>query len=147
MRKILVESSSTVHTQKDLWEIMTAFEDYPTWCKFCKSMTMTPAEVKKGVVFHDVTTLLWIPLTIKHIITKVKPHEELHFFLPLPWGGKMWHKFYFQQYDTHSRMRTEITFDLGNWLFNKTVGYILEKRWVKLLHQGFPGLEEIKRLQ
>src|SRR5690349_4391327 len=124
MRKIVMESKSKVHSKKDLWRTMTKLEDYPKWCKYCKKITAT--EVKEGAIFHDVTTLLWIPLKISHIITKVKLHQELHFFLPLPGGGKIWHKFTFKQRRDHSLMRTEITFDLGNTLFNNTVGYILE---------------------
>ncbi|HSX09373.1 MAG TPA: hypothetical protein VLF93_04415 [Candidatus Saccharimonadales bacterium] len=147
MRKIHIQARSSIHSHKDLWKIMTAIEDYPTWCKFCKKMLTKDIKVVEGTVFHDVTTLLWIPLTIKHVITKVKPHEELHFFLPLPGGGKMWHKFTFKQKGKYSYMTSEIIFDLGSRLRNATVGRILEKRWRQLIEEGFPGFDEKKRIQ
>jgi hypothetical protein len=145
MRKIKMQARSTTLSQKDLWAIMTKIEDYPKWCKFCKSMVIT--EFEEGAVFYDVTTLLWIPIKIEHVITKIKPYEELHFFLTLPRGGKMWHKFSFKQEGNIGYMTIEVTFDLGNKFKNATAGHVLEKRWLQLIHQGFPGLEEKKHIQ
>jgi len=137
--------TKTKLSQKDLWKVLTTTEDYPKWCKYCK--LSTPTDIKEGAIFHDVTTLLWVPIRTKHIITKVKHHEELHFFSPLQGGGKLWNKNYFTDKGNHRLMTTEISFDLGNPFYNYTIGYLLKKRWLKLLKQGFPGLEEVKHLQ
>jgi len=140
-----MQAKSKIHTQKALWQAMADVQKYPNWVKYCKSVSVT--EVKEGATFHDVTTLLWIPMKIEHVITKIKPHEEIHFFLPLPGGAKMWHRFSFKQEGEYGVMIADITFDLGNRFYNATVGYILEKRWESLLRQGLPGLEDVKRIK
>src|SRR5260221_3515462 len=145
MRKIIYQSKSKTLTQKDLYNVLYATEDHPKWAKFCKSVTVT--EKKVSAIYHDVTTLLWIPLKIKHIFTKIEPYEEIQVFLPLPFGGKMWHTSSFKQQEKEALMYCEVAFDLGNRFLNATVGHILEKRWEELFKQGFPGLEETKRLQ
>ena len=124
---------------------MTTLEEYPNWCKFC--IKMMPTQIKEGAVYHDITTLLWIPLKIKHVVIKMDPHKEFHTFVPLPFGGKMWHKFSFLQEDDKAVMISEITFDLGGKLRNATIGHLLENRWMQLARQGFPGMDESKRLQ
>lgn len=145
MRKIIIHSKSDTLSHKELWKIMTTLEDYPKWCKFCKSIISS--EIKEGEIFYDTTTLLWVPLKIKHTITKIKPYEEIQYFLELPGKGKMWHKFTLQQKDKETHLISEVSFDLGNRLRNATVGHILEKRWVELIKQGCPGLTMIKRVQ
>ena len=141
-----MEAKSIKLSQKDLWRIVTTIEDYPTWCKFCQRIIAAPSKIEEGAVWIDVTTLLWIPLKIKHIVKKVRPYEELDVFLPLPIGGKMWFKFCFKQKGKYSYMTSEVSFDLGHRLIDETVGRILEKRWRELLDQGFPGLDEKKYL-
>lgn len=146
MRKIRVEARSTTLSQKDLWKIVTTIENYPKWCKFCQRILVAPPELVEGTSWVDITTLLWIPLKAKHIVTKIKPFEEFHVFLPLSGGGKMWFQFDFKQKGEHSYMTSEVTFDLRYKLINATVGYILEKRWKQLMEHGFPGLDEKKYL-
>ncbi len=128
-----------------MWKRIFAIEDYPRTMKFVKSVAIP--HVKVGTKYTDVTTLLWIPITVNHIITEVKEKEKLCFFLPLPLGAKMWHTFLFSRKGKEAIIRAEISFDLGNWLFNNTVGYILEKRWEELLLHAFPEIEDKKRVQ
>jgi hypothetical protein len=144
MRKILVRSKSKTLSQKDLWKTMTTLEDYPNWCKFC--IKMIPAKLEEGAEYHDITTLLWIPLKIKHVVIKIEPHNEFHTYVPLPGGGQMWQKFNFSHDGEKAVLLSEITFDLGSRIANATVGHILEKRWMQLARQGFPGSDEYKRL-
>jgi ribosome-associated toxin RatA of RatAB toxin-antitoxin module len=145
MRKVVMQGKSKTHSHEELWKLAADLEKYPEWVKFCKKVTIT--EIKEGETFYDVTTLLWIPLKIEHVITKLNPHEDIHFFIKLPGGGKMWHRFAFKQDGQHGLVVADISFDLGNKLYNATVGYVLEKRWENLLRHSFPGLDEIKRLQ
>ena len=144
MRRILMQARSKTFPLDAMWDRIIDLENYPKWVKYCKSMHVT--EVKEGAIFHDVTTLLWIPLKVKHIITKIKPFEELSFFLTLPGRGKMWHTATFKQEDNYAQIQAELIFDLGNRFFNATVGYVLEKRWENLMRNVFPEIEEIKRL-
>jgi ribosome-associated toxin RatA of RatAB toxin-antitoxin module len=139
MRKIVLQAKSKKHSHKELWKTVADLEKYPEWIKFCREMRVK--QVEEGQTFHDVTTLLWIPMEIEHVITKLKPHDEILFFMTLPGGGKMWHRFTFRQEDKYGHMTAEITFDLGNKLYNATVGYVLEKRWRQLLKQGFDFLD------
>src|SRR5579862_9534631 len=145
MRRLVMEAKSKKFSHKELWLAIADLEKYPEVVKYCKKITVT--EIKEGGTFQDVTTLLWIPMKITHVITKLKPHEEIHFFLPLPGGGKMWHKFSFKQDGEHGLMIADISFDLGNELYNATVGYLLEKRWEALLIHGFSGLDEVNRVE
>ncbi len=144
MRKIVVRSTSKTLTHKDLWNRITTLEEYPDWCKYC--IKMMPTKLEVGAIYHDITTLLWIPLKIKHQIIKIEPHKEFHLFLPLPGRGKMWVENKFAQEGNIGVLETEVRFDLGNRFFNATVGHVLEKRWMNLIRQGFPGLDEKKRL-
>lgn len=142
MRKIRLEAKSTTLSRKDLWRMVTNIGDYPSWCKFCQRIFDAPTKIEEGSAWIDITTLLWIPIKVKHIVTRVKLYEEFYAFLPLPGGGKMWFQFSFEQKGKDSYMNNEIMFDLGNRFINSTVGYVLEKRWIQLLRQGFPGLDE-----
>ena len=128
-----------------MWNRMVTIKDYPEWVKFCKNVMVT--NVEEGAIFYDVTTLLWIPLRIKHVITKLNPYEELCYFLTLPGGGKMWNTFSFSQQDMLAQIHAEIKFDLGTKIANATVGHALEKRWEDMMRSSFPEIEEIKRLR
>ena len=145
MRDMLFQSKSKTFSKEAMWNRMITLEDYPKWWKFCKSVTYT--EIKEGAIYYDVTTLLWIPIKIKHIVTKIKPYEELGLFLTLPFVGRMWFTLDFKQQGKDAMMNTEIKFDLGNKFYNATVGYVLEKRWEDLMLNIFTTDEEIKRLQ
>lgn len=145
MRKIVMEVKTKVLSREAMWDKIIHIERYPEWVKYCKKIDIT--EVKEGATFSDITTLLWIPMKIHHKIISIKKYKEIIFFLPLPGGGKMWHTFTFGQDHDETYMRAEIKFDLGNILFNNTVGYILEKRWENILNNAFPEIRNAKRIQ
>jgi len=145
MRKLVFRSTSKTLSEKGLWNVITTLEDYPQWCKFCTKMM--PTKLKVGAVYHDITTIMWFPFKIKHVVTRMDPHKEFHTDIILPRGGKMQHKFIISQEGDVGVLIFEVVFDLGSKFRNATVGYILEKRWMQLARHGFPGMDEVKRVQ
>lgn len=127
-----------------MWDRIVTVKDYPKWVKFCKSVTV--AKVEKGGGYRDVTTLLWIPIVINHVITKLTPKKDIWYFLTLPGGGKMWCKFSFSLEDSISQVYAEIEFDLGSRIANFAFGHILEKRWEDMIRSSFPEIEYMKRI-
>lgn len=140
-----MEGYTKVLSKEAMFDKIFHIERYPQWVKYCKKIYVN--EIKEGATFEDITTILWIPMKINHTILSIKKNKEIIFFMNLPGGGKMWHIFTFDQKGEYTYMRSEVTFDLGNQLYNNTVGYILEKRWENLMKNAFPEVKTYQRIQ
>jgi ribosome-associated toxin RatA of RatAB toxin-antitoxin module len=136
MRTLALKGSTNTLSVDDLWSRISNIDDYPQAIKFCQKVESVDA--KAGGYYIDTTTLLWVPFTIEHHITHMNYHEEVRYFLPLPLGGKMWHVFKVGEEGGRTQLEAEITFDLGNAIFNHTVGRVLKRRLRTMCIDSFP---------
>jgi ribosome-associated toxin RatA of RatAB toxin-antitoxin module len=144
MRTLRLAGTTRILSAEQIWDRISQVENYPQYVKFCRSVTAEMGE--SGPRYTDVTTLLWVPLSIEHEVVLSKPGEELHYYLPLPLGGKMWHVYRIKQQGDEAELQADIRFDLGNPIFNHTVGRVLKRRLEQMYMGVFPEMTNIRRL-
>jgi len=110
-----------------VWKYYSSIHNYPAYVPFLKKIIMTDP-VAEGSYWEDVTVILWIPMTIPHIITSLKPQQEISFTMTLPFHGTMSHVYGVKKHGEGSRVQCTITFDLGNPVINFLLGALLERR-------------------
>lgn len=121
---------------------MRDIETYPQRIKFCKKVY--DVDFKHGGSYTDVSTVLWIPATVRHEIVSVKYPTEIKYFLKMPLGATSQHSFKLKRERGKIILLVEVTFDLGHprlRVLANVVGYILAHRLVTMLKSGFPEEE------
>lgn len=144
MRKLHLTGSTDKLTQQQMWERIINVLDYPKFVKYCKSVKV--GKMEKGGGYEDVTTLLWIPVKAGHTITEITPPERIHYDLKLPFGATMQMKFMLKPNTKGTELTAIIDFDLGNRLYNYTLGHFLEERQHVMLRGVFPEITNYVRL-
>ena len=131
MRKVSLSSKIDVSKEK-FWEVLTKIEDYPKYVKFMQSAKLFNG-VKVGAKWEDTTRILLIPVRIMHRTTSFREKEEISFEVDLPLGGKMLQQIKIEGENSTTRVQGEVSFDLGNPLFNFLFGPILQMRIRQML--------------
>lgn len=140
MKKVALEAKLNIRTE-DLWRVLIDIKNYPRYVKFLKH-TAVNGKIKVGTRWDDVTTILWIPIPVRHKIIKLDPHKEFSFFLSLPIHGTMTQTYRLKKDGKNTLVNAEISFDLGSFLENFLLGTLLEKRLKVML---LDTLENIKK--
>lgn len=132
MKTIKVTAKSNKISLENAWSLITEIEKYPSRVKFVKKVKVYGRG--EGSRWDDVTTILWVPLTMHHTVTSYKKNKEYSFKIPLGLGGKMRQKYILIK-ETPNTIKVDgsITYDLGSKLLNKTIGIILQRRLKKML--------------
>lgn len=126
-----------------LWDLLTNIKIYPKNVKYVKSVKIS-GPLKVGKEWEDITTILWIPMRVKHITTEVVENKKLSLEVPLPFGGKMLQSVNLEGGNQNCRIWGGINFDLGNPVFNLIIGPILKKRLQTML---LSALEKVRNEQ
>ena len=72
---IKVNALSKNITLEETWELLSDIQKYNQRVKFIRKVTLyTNAQ---GKYWEDITTVLWIPMKIKHKITSMKKNQEI----------------------------------------------------------------------
>jgi hypothetical protein len=117
-------------------------ETYPQRIKFCKKVY--DIDFKLGGSYTDVSTLLWIPATVRHNIVSVSYPTEVKYLLEMPLGATSKHSYQLTREKGMITLLVEVTFDLGHprlRLLANMVGFILARRLVIMLKSGLPEVE------
>ena len=139
MRKVSIRAK--FHDSPDsLWKTLENIRDWSKYVKFVWRIE-GPEKIKVGDEWSDITTIVFVPLSIKHRVTKMTPKKELRFFVPLFFGGQMDQSFLLTPVKEGTDVQMEITFDLGNPIFNYVVGPILTHRLQVMLNDTLKNLE------
>ena len=142
MRKVVFEA--TIDQPLDaVWSVITKVEDYPSYIRYVYKVEWSES-LKVGSEWFDWSTIIFVPLRLKHVVVKMKPNKELVFFMPLPFGGKMNQLFTISQSGSGTKMRAEINFDLKHPILNQVVGPILTRRLLIMMNST---LDNFKRKQ
>ena len=132
MRKALFEA--TINQPVDtVWSVITKVEDYPSYVRYVHKVEQ-PKSLKVGSEWFDWSTIIFVPLRLKHTVVKMEPNKVLGFFVPLPFGGKMNQLFTITQYGRGTKLYAEINFDLKYPIFNQVIGPILTRRLVLMMN-------------
>ncbi len=122
------------------WKLITEIEKYPQRVKYVKKVKVYGAGV--GSQWEDLTTILWIPLTMRHTITSFKKNEEYGFTIPLSFGGVMKQNYIISKEKRDAvTIKGSITYDLGNKFLNNTIGSILNRRLKKMLLSSIRNID------
>ena len=140
MRTITVSTSSNVPFEI-LWSIITDIPQYPRYVKFIRKALLY-GPVAAGVRWDDETTILWLPIRMKHTITRLEKYRVLAFDLDLPFGGKMSQVYTFGSSNSETIVVATISFFLGIGILDTIIGPVLERRLRAMLTASF---EEVKR--
>lgn len=117
------------------WDMITDIEKYPQRVKYVKKVKVYGAGL--GSEWDDVTTILWIPMRMRHTVNSLIKNKEYGFTIPLYFGGTMVQKYTLSEKDHESVINGSITFDLGNKILNAALGPILENRLKNMLISSF----------
>ncbi|MDP2720992.1 MAG: SRPBCC family protein [bacterium] len=142
MRKAVFET--TIDQPVDaVWSVITRVEDYPSYIRHVYKVEWSES-LEVGSEWFDWSTIIFVPLRLKHVVVKMEPNKELVFFMPLPFGGKMNQLFTISQNGSGTKIRVEINFDLKQPILNQIVGPILTRR---LFIMMISTLDNFKRKQ
>jgi hypothetical protein len=142
VKTVLLRYTTDKFTADNLWHRVRDIETYPQRIKFCKKVY--DIDFKHGGSYTDVTTLLWIPATVRHEIVSAKYPTEIKYSLKMPLGATSQHSFRLKRKNGKIVLLVEVTFDLGHprlRLLGNIVSYILARRLVTMLKSGFPEEE------
>jgi ribosome-associated toxin RatA of RatAB toxin-antitoxin module len=139
MRTITLSATTQIPIET-LWQLMTDIAVYPSYVTFVQE-TVVHGPVQVGTRWGDTTTILWIPLRMKHTITRLEGHEAFAFELPLWLGGTMTQEYRFQRTGDGTLVLVQIRFDLGNTLVDAIIGPLLERRLRDMVTSTFEAVK------
>lgn len=126
MVKVAVDEK--INIQADyLWELFTDISNYPKYVKYVKSVEID-GSLTVGKEWYDLTTIMLVPIRIKHKTTEMIKNKNLSFEVELPFGGKMLQSFNLSEIGMSSHVWGKVEFDLGNPIANALVGPLLAAR-------------------
>lgn len=117
------------------WDLITDIEKFPQRVKYVKKVKVFGTGV--GSKWDDITTILWIPMRMRHTVKSFDKNKEYSFIIRFPSNGQMEQKYTISQKDGESIIQALVTYDLGNKLLNMTLGSILKKRLENMLVSSF----------
>lgn len=140
MRKVSLEVKYPIPIQT-FWQQVVDINNYPKYFKYMQSAKLLgSAEV--GAQWEDLTTILWLPMKIKHKITKLDENKEIAFEVALPTGGEMYQKMVLEGDNGVTKVFGEIKFELGNKWIDFFLGPILEMRLKKMVSSAYESINE-----
>lgn len=140
MRNISLTKTYNI-SKKSAWEIITDLCSYPEFVPFIKDVDYT-GSVKKGLVWYDTTTLLWIPQRISHRISVYQIYERLVFVVPLDAGGEVVEEYILKSSGRQTKLTMTVSVAIPNRIVERVLGGILLWRFRKMLSKTLENLEE-----
>lgn len=138
MRRVNLETRAD-KSPDAIWSMLINIHDYPKYVKFVHKVE-SPPDLRIGDDWFDLSTIVFLPLNIKHTVTEMEPKRKLAFLVPLIFGGKMKQSFLLTQVNRGTDVRVEIAFDLGNPVFNQIIGPLLERRLMVMMNDTLKNL-------
>ncbi len=132
MRKVSV--SETVRLPvSDVWSLITNLDLYPKFVKFVKSVSYSK-KLQKGSGFHDVTTIMWVPIRVHHHVEVFEVNKTLGFYVKMLFNGFMRQRVYLTSKGNTTTIEQTVEFSFNNPLLDFLAGPILEKRVKEMLY-------------
>lgn len=132
-------------TSSRLWEIITEINRYPNYIKFVYWARIN-GRFEAGSTWTDLSTILFIPILVRHEIMKIRTGRKVLYLIKLPFGGKIMQIFEIKQKQKTTDMSIEIVIDLKNPILDSVLGKFLERRTKFMLNSTLENFRE-KALQ
>jgi hypothetical protein len=123
------------------WSLIANPANYPKYMKFVTKVEID-GKLAVGKAWHDWTNILVVPVRVKHVVSKLEKNKELGYDVAFPLGGKMLQRVRMEGNRKETNVSGEMMFDLGNPVFNFTVGSMLKWRFEDMLKTA---IERIKK--
>ena len=115
-----------------VWSILTDIKSYPKRVKFVKKVDIYGKSA--GSKWDDTTTILWVPMKMKHTVIAFQKNKEYSFEIPLYFGGKMKQEYKLIKEGSQGVViKGIVSYTLGNRFLNKTIGVLLNRRLRNML--------------
>lgn len=132
MRSVTLTVRTEKHAIDEVWDLLTDVEKYPQRVRYVKQVKVYGRG--EGSRWDDTTTILWVPMKMKHTVISLRKNKEYSFEIPLYPGGGMRQKYTLMQGGRKSVIiKANITYTLGNRFFNGVFGGLLNKRLKNML--------------
>lgn len=125
MKKLTFEPSFDAPVEK-VWTYFSDIENYSKYLKYTKKV-YSFGGFKEGALWDEWTTILFVPLYVRHQIKKIVPNEEIVYHVDLP-GAKIWQKVSFKDLKEKTRLEIDITISFKNIFVEQILGEIVYKR-------------------
>lgn len=142
MRTAKVEAELNL-SEEELWQLFIDISNYPKYIKFVQKTELKSEKLIPGAIWYDWTTILFVPMKIKHIVVSVKPRSEIGFDVTLIFGGIMQQRFSFSGDSNRTLIKGQISFDLKNNFMSKILGGFLQKRLQEMLEGSLENFKKI----
>src|SRR3989304_1553215 len=111
MRKVTIMAQTEEGIGR-VWDLIMDIENIFKLAKFVRKASIKET-IKEGIEFYDVTGILWVPMPIKHKITKIKKHEKFIMEADLPLkSGKMFQTLSVKDTGKYREIEMEIKFNI-----------------------------------
>lgn len=130
MKNLEIESVLDLSMEKT-WKLLTEVENYPYYIKFCnKAVLEGPFE--EGSYWYDWTSVVYLPLKIRHKIEKVLPRQEIKYLITNPLLTIRQNVTCTEE-QSKTKIRIEFKYDFANKLFEKIFGSLIYRRNKEML--------------
>lgn len=139
MKKLIFEpvfDSSVEQT----WAFFSEIEHYPKYIKYSHS-TYLDGDFKEDSIWYEWTTVMYLPMKIKHRIKKVTLLEEIIYHVEFP-AGEIWQKLNFEDLSGKTKVKAEITIKFHHFLLEKIIGPLVYKRNISMVEASINNFKE-----
>ncbi len=141
MRRLEFESIVDFQLERT-WKLFTEVENYPDYIKFC-NRAIPEGSFEEGNYWYDWTTILYLPLKIRHKIVKISLQKELLYLIEVPFII-IEQKITFEDLRPQTRVKIELTFNFGNKLLEKVFGPLLFRRNTEMIEDLMNSYKRVK---
>lgn len=138
MRKLIFELTINASVEK-LWPLLAEIENYPRYIKYCRKAFLI-GDFREGSTWYDWSTVVYLPLKIKHEIIRIQPNKEIIYKIGLP-VGEIWQKLSLEVGE-QTKVWFEITIDFPNPVIDKTLGALVYYRNRKMIEATIANFEK-----
>src|SRR3990172_11159094 len=108
------------------WYLFTDVKNFPRFLKYCKKASIDD-EFKVGGHWSDWTTMVYLPLKVRHKITKISPEKELVYFIENPFM-KIEQTITLGDLESQTRVNIGYKINFRNKFFEKLLGSLICRR-------------------
>ncbi len=141
MRKLDFEQIIDYPLEKT-WYLFTDVKNYPRFLKYC-SKAVVEGEFKEGGYWYDWSTVVYLPLKVRHKIIKISSREELVYLIKNPFVTiEQTIKLSDLQKQTKVNIGYKINF--RNILLEKLLGSLISRRNSEMIEYLMNNYKKVK---
>ncbi len=122
-------------SRKEAWKLVTDVENFPKYIKFLSGVKLQEP-FKLGSHWSDWTTILYVPIHINHVNTKLEEEKVFEYKFGVGLGGTVLQRFEIIKGDNPTEVKFSLVLDFPNRLARFFVLPILESRWQVVMKEA-----------